>query len=195
MQLTSLFIIPLILIAFVCLSIGLAWVIKKTDLLKNLDKHESIEEYPVTSVSAEARPKSIFTFLSSHKFYLHLPLIQALIFYLGCTIVIFLAPADTRGDHLVVLVAYALTAFSILNPIINLFLARWWLNTGLFVLSWFMLYYGLFQTVEFARPGTGEALGAGAMIFFLPMEAAMCLLPITALVRLILFAIRNSSAG
>jgi hypothetical protein len=178
-----LFMIPEIIILFLSTLLAAWWIIKRS---KNLIKLESIKEYRIMSSATDTKPRKIINHLINHNLYLHLPLVQALLFYLSCLALIWLSPPDASF----IIAILALTAFSILSTMVNLFLPRWWLNTGLFLLSWFLLYFGLFSAIE---SRIGESLGAAAIGFFTPLMAAACFLPLTALIRLILFARRKSA--
>jgi hypothetical protein len=111
------------------------------------------------------------------KFVFTFPPVQAIFIYLITLILSWLMP-DLGGIGFIILIA-----FSILSPIGNLFATSWWLNTGLFLLSWYSLVNALGSAYE---AHYGHSLGAGGMIIIPSMMAIAIVLPITALIKLIM---------
>jgi hypothetical protein len=118
------------------------------------------------------------------RFLISFPPVQALLIYLIYAVIAWLMP-DLGGIGFIFLVA-----FSILSPIVNLFASYWWLNTGLFLLSWYVLSIAFKSTYEAQY---GRPLGAGAMILIPSMLAVVIVLPLTGLIKLIMN--RSKKAG
>ena len=106
--------------------------------------------------------KSEFIRLARKGFYLYHPPLQALIIYLGAAIIIGAGWGATITDVFMV-GFYALTGFTLLSPVVNIFVPKWWRNTGLYILSLllFWLLFELLLDLGGSRPGY---IGEGGMI-------------------------------
>lgn len=88
------------------------------------------------------------------------------------------------GMVLLFAIIIAFTGFSAISPIVNLFLPRWWLNTVLYIASWFLLLYALIGTLSWRA---GEDMSVAAIGFGPAMVLAFFVLPITAVIKLVTF--------
>lgn len=191
MNISFLTILPLGCLIVVGMALAIGWGIKRIGIRTNLDSSASTAENQVVSLSENTNTKVVRKYLP----YLLSPLAQAILVYLVSAILIWLMPVVNQdfGSLLLYAVIFAFTGFSVLSPIINLFLPRWWLNTGLFLLSWYLLFSGLLGTMTLRFGDSADMTGLG-MAFLLPMTAAIFVFPITALIQLFLFVMKRSQS-
>jgi len=189
MTVSSIIILPLGCILFVGLAICLAWGIKS--MMPHINPVDSsfasLDENQVVSLSKGMQTKNFKMYLP----YLLSPLAQAFIVYLASILLIL--PMSNGLDISTLFlfaVIFMFTGFSAISPIVNLFLPRWWLNAILFVISWFLLFSGLMSTMMWRLGDAADMTGLG-MAFALPIIAAGCVFPLTALIRLIMYVIKN----
>ena len=189
MNLISIILLPLACVLFVGFAFGLAWVINRMSPHTNPADSAStpLDENQVVSLREDTQTKNPKKFVP----YVLSPLAQALLVYLVSLILILLMPIGLDyGMLFLYAVIFIFTGFSAISPIVNLFLPRWWLNTGLFIISWFLLFYGIMETMIWRFGGSTDMTGLG-MAFALPMMAAGFAFPLTALVRLIMYVTKN----
>jgi hypothetical protein len=115
--------------------------------------------------------------LKVHYFYLYSPVLLAILFYLLITAAIAFLPSTTYVTmyNMVILYVFASTW-------INMIRTNWWLNTILFVVSFFILLSSLSAAYESLRePLSGADLSSSLG----PMLACIFLVPATGLMRLL----------
>jgi hypothetical protein len=121
------------------------------------------------------------------------PVGMALVLYLAAFIPLLILPALAEfGMLFLFAIIIAFTAFSAISPIINIFRPRWWLNTVLYIVSWFLLFYGMIGTLTLSG---GKDASIVAIGFGPAMMVAVVVLPITAVVRLIMYISSRSEGG
>jgi hypothetical protein len=117
-------------------------------------------------------------------FYLYLPPVQALVIYLGAALIIGVWQSATKTQVYEV-AFYAITGLTLLSPIVNVFVEKWWRNTGLYILSLIIFWMMLEPLVEPAASRTGSGIGEGAIIFMLPMILTVYAVPISGILKII----------
>ncbi len=148
-----------------------AWLIFK-------EKHTSNDSKAVDALPPNTWGKKVINHLTVHHFYLHSPLIQALIIFLWCDSLEMFDPY-LGGWSIGILPI----VFTVLSPIVNAFFPRWWLSTGLFILSWFLLVFALIGILPpLPDPDIGDTRG---MAFVIPMALCGLFLPLSAILRFI----------
>lgn len=186
----SLIVISLGCLIFLALVVVLAWEFSRSRTGRN----------PVYSpIGAENQDASLpedapTTTIRKYKPYLLSPIGLAFLLYLISFIPLLIIPALEVEFGMVFLFAIiiAFTGFSVISPIINLFLPRWWLNTVLYIISWFLLFYALIGTLSWRA---GEDMSIAAIGFGPAMMAAFFVLPVTVVVKLFMFFSSKSQDG
>lgn len=172
-------IIGLILLPIGCLlvvgaTIALAW---ETAHLGNSDRPASIKD----------EIKSNF---QKYKAYLLSPLSLAFFLYIIAFIPLLIMPAmGDFGMFFLFAIIIAFTGFSAISPIINLFQPYWWLNTALYIISWFLLFYGIIGTLSWRL---GEDASIAAIGFGPAMMISFFVLPISAMIKLVMYLSNRS---
>ena len=121
--------------------------------------------------------KKVINHLREQYFYIFSPIVQALIIY--AAFVVLLRLRDFPNFNLAI---WTFVIFSITSPTINLFIPDWKLNTGLFILSWVLLYRAINITFSVVYPAA-----PGVVSFSVFMLASGVFLPVTVLLRFIWF--------
>ena len=124
-------------------------------------------------------------------FFLLFPPVQALIIYLTAALVIAVWGSATKTQVYEV-AFYALTGFTLLSPAINIFLRKWWWNTGLYILSLVVFWIFLEALVEPSSSRSGTGIGEGAIVFMLPMFLPFFALPISGILRFLVYRFQKS---
>ena len=142
-----------------------------------------------SSANSASVREELTIFFNKYKPYFLSPLFQAILLYLISFIPLMLIPAMGAFAMLFLFpIIIAFTCFSGISPIINLYQPRWWLNTVLFIASWFLLFYGLIGTLTWRA---GEDASEVAIGFGPAMLVAFFVLAVTAVLKLIEFILRR----
>ena len=105
------------------------------------------------------------------------PLGQAVLLYVIAAIVMLAIPEYQLAPAFL-----AVCAFSVVAPWTAALQPRWWVNAGLAVLGFCLLFLALAATSEAIAP---RGFGEGAMVFLLPLEGFPLLLVVSGVARLI----------
>ncbi len=157
----------------------------------------TIEEDPVPETPENISPPKITTKddlikLSKKGFYLYLPPVLALFLIFGSLILISFWQSASRMQAEETMF-WALMIFAILSPLINIFVPKWWRNTGLYVVTlifWFLILDGLLESFSHR---SGGGMGEAGLAFILPMMAPFYILPITGFVKFVINAVKKPS--
>jgi uncharacterized membrane protein len=167
--------------------IGLAWEVTTLGAGDPPDHAISAVETQIPS-SPEAVLNN--TTLRKYQPYLLSPLGLACLVYLVSLILLLFLPAlGDPGMLFLFAIIMVFTGFSAVSPILNLFQPRWWLNTVLYIVAWFLLFHALIGTLSWRA---GEDLSIAAIGFGPAMLAAFFILPITALIKLVMYLASQS---
>lgn len=179
------------LIGVILLSLGCLVVIGAVIGLVLEMKHLSARDTaakPLSTSESPANPTpedSLNTTLRTYKPYILSPVGLAFIFYLFAFIPLLLMPAlGDLGMLFLFAIIMAFTGFSAISPIINLFQPHWWLNTVLYIVAWFLLFYALIGTLSWRA---GEDMSMAAIGFGPAMLVAFFILPTSAVVKLTMY--------
>ena len=120
-----------------------------------------------------------------------LPPVQALIIYIGAAIIIGIWRQATKTD--VFMVAFwAISGFTFLSPLVNVFRPNWWRNTGLYIISLLVFWLLMDPLMAPASTRQGMSIGEGGIVMLIPMMLPFIAVPVSGVIKVLVNTIRDS---